>query len=131
MKIIDYLKENQTIGLGVVIGAFTYEMIEGVKSNTLDPLFDSIVDPKTFRFNIKVGKNNLKIGQVIYELFKWLCYCSLVFMIHQIYKSGIQKAIQNNVWTVFVPVSVVLILKVVKNNSSLLQKKSEDKEESV
>lgn len=118
VKIIDYLKNENVLGLGVVVGAVTFEMIEAVKKNTLDPLFEEIVDKAIFNFKIKFGSKSIDAGTVFYEIFRWYCYVSILFVMYELYLKGFFKTVEENVWTVVLPVGMVLFLETLSKKKS-------------
>ena len=110
VRVIEYLKTNQTLGLGVVVGAFTFEMIEAVKASTLDPLFEEIVDRSLFGMKINFGSKTLDFGRVLYEIFRWYCYVSITFIVFELYSKGVFVTLQESVWTIIIPTVIVLVL---------------------
>ena len=110
VRVIEYLKTNQTLGLGVVVGAFTFEMIEAVKASTLDPLFEEIVDRSLFDMKINFGSKTLDFGRVLYEIFRWYCYVSITFIVFELYSKGVFVTLQESVWTIIIPTVIVLVL---------------------
>ena len=112
-NIVKYLQKTNTISLSVLFGVFTYEMLETMKKSVLDPVFESIFPEESFTLNIILFKDKkIKLGKVIYEIFRWLVYVVLCFLFYEIHKRGIGRTLDVNKMNI---IALLIILIVTKN----------------
>lgn len=120
-NVLKYLNDNNTVGLAVLLGVFTYEMLETVKTSVMDPVFESYIPPESFKFNITIfGKlaqkdakqtKKIQIGKIFYELFRWFVYVVLCYALYDLYRRGPMKSWKLNYTNIL---TVLIMLFVVK-----------------
>jgi len=97
--VFTYLQRKETLTLSVVLGVFTYEMIEALKTGVMDPIYESIIKPEMFELNISIGKSDRKkiqLGKLVYELLRWVIYVAFSYVLYETLKNGIFRAWSNN-----------------------------------
>jgi len=130
-RVFTYLQKKETLTLNVVLGVFTYEMIEALKTGVMDPVYEAIIKPEMFELNINIGKSDRKkiqLGKLFYELLRWVIYVAFSYVLYETLKNGIFRAWASNLDIIL---ALFVFLFLIKHISIVVEEKNKIEGEAI
>ena len=81
INVFEYMSKEQTLGLGMVLNSITFSLVAELKDKVFDPLFEEVFPQEFFMMKVKVGKTSIDFGKAVYELFRWVNYATLLYIL--------------------------------------------------
>jgi len=108
-NVFEFMTRENTIGLGMLLSSITFSLVSELKIKLFDPLFEEVFPFSDFVLSIDIGKHVIDLGGAFYEVFRWINYSTILFLI----VSAIGKHVPTFftfMW-MFLPFVILMLLK--------------------
>ena len=108
-NVFEYMSQEQTLGTGMLLSSISYSLVSHLQKNIFDPVFEELIPKDAFVLNIKFGEKKIDLGGAIYEIFRWVNYATIIYLLLKIITNKLPN-IMTFFW-MFLPFIFLVLMK--------------------